>query len=102
MQLQPGVTVTVTVNRPITNRAAARTLARIFLKDPEVSRRRRHRPKQVETHMRGGRLWRHRKPGSVAVTPRVGDHCRLVCTVDVIRDLASVERFIEVQPAQSG
>ena len=99
MQLEPGNQVKVTLKRPVTNQAAVKTLGRVFLKDPQIGRSRRRRPKHFDENRRGGGMWRTIKPGSVAVPPRVGESCTLTCTVDVIRDLASVERFIDVQPA---
>ena len=97
MDIQPGARVKVTVKSPIKTTRAGKTLARIFMRDGEVRKKRLVRPKQVIQSTRAGRLWDHRPEGSNQLPPNVGDSANIIATVDVIRDLHSVEPFIEVK-----
>jgi hypothetical protein len=99
MDIAPGTKVTVKVTSTIKNAAAAKTLGRLFLKDPAIAARRRKTPKDVVLHQRGGRMWRQKAKGTVCRPPALGQSATLVATVDVIRDLASVSRFVDVSPA---
>ncbi len=102
MDIQPGTTVRIEIKRVPRTAAAVRTLTRICAKDPEVSRahriRKRKRP-SIRAKQRGGRIWQHRMRSRVPVTLDVGKAYTVRATLDVVRDLASVERFIDVQPA---
>ncbi len=97
MDIQPGQTVTITVTAKTIRPSAQKTLARLFLKDPAVSSQRLHDPKRVQEKRRGGRFWRHRPPGSAAVPPEHGESAKVTATLDVIRDIQSVERFVDVK-----
>lgn len=101
MDIQPGTTVRIEIKRVPRAEAAARTLTRICAKDPQVARahriRKRKRP-SVRGRQRGGRIWQHRMRSRVPVTLDVGKTYQVRATLDVVRDLASVERFVEVQP----
>ena len=96
MDIQPGSKVTVTVTKNIRARAARLTLARIFRMDPGEPKRRPDVKKNVTPTRRGGRIWNLTKKGSVLRVPEIGESCHLTCTLDVIRDLGSVDRFIDV------
>ena len=95
-ELKPGSKVKVTVTSGSCSESASKTLARLFLKDPTVGKSRRRKAKPVRPRIRAGRVWQGRPRGSVAARPRKGDSCELVCTLDVLRDLGSVDRYVEV------
>ncbi len=95
-EIEPGSKVKVTITSGSYSEAASKTLARLFLKDPRIGKTRRRGPKPVRGRIRAGRVWNGRPRGSVAAPPRKGDSCELVCTLDVVRDLGSVARYVEV------
>jgi hypothetical protein len=94
--IEPGSKVKVTITREPRSEAASKTLARLFLKDPEIAKTRRRGPKPVTGRIRAGRVWNARPRGSVAHPPRKGESCNLVCTLDVVRDLGSVEAYVDI------
>jgi hypothetical protein len=101
MEIVPGSQVNVEMIRVPTTRAAAKTLTRLFRKDPAAVRDARHqhakRPSWQEWR-RGNATWHHQMRTRPPVRLAVGRTCRLRATVDVIRDLRSVERFVKVTP----
>ncbi len=97
MDIQPGSRVTLTVTSFIRSDSARKTLARLFVKDPEVAKLRRRGPKPVTDTRRAGRIWKNRPSGSIHIAPQVGESAKLLATVDVIRDLQSVSRYVEVK-----
>jgi hypothetical protein len=103
LDLQPGGSFRVTVTKRPANEAAAKTLSRIFAKDPQnravAKHRRMLRRKATEFRRRGGRLWGVRPKAPRLVQPEAGAACTVFATCDVINDLNSVERFVEVAPA---
>lgn len=102
MDIQPGTTVRIEIRRVPRAAAAAKTLTRICAKDPQVARahriRKRKRP-SVRTKQRGGRFWNHRMRSKLPVKLDVGSTYTIRATLDVVRDLASVQRYVEIQPA---
>lgn len=101
--IKPGTKISLTVTKNPTNEAAAKTLSRLFAKDP-VNKRERVRRKKLlsdamEVHRRGGRPWEVRSKAPRLVQPKKGDACRISATTDVLKDLGSVTRFIAVKPA---
>lgn len=103
MDIKPGTTVTVTVKKTPNCEAAAKTLSRLFAKDPANRKPRLFRKKllaaAVTGHRRGGRTWYGHERAPRLFQPVSGDSCSLRATCDVIRDLGSVERFIAVNPS---
>jgi hypothetical protein len=95
-EVEAGSKVKVTVTSDKLSEGAAKTLARLFLKDPQIARTRRQEPKPIEPRTRAGRQWNVRPQGSVASRPRKGDSCELICTLDVVRDLESVKNYVEI------
>jgi hypothetical protein len=100
----PGATVSITVKKAPTSGAAAKTLSRIFAKDP-ANRRLRARRKDLRTDetffiRRGGRPWGVRPKAPRLVQPGAGDSCKVLATVDVLNDLGSVERVVDVRPSK--
>lgn len=102
MDLQPGKLVSVQIKSAPRSEAARKTLARLLRKDADVARRERARARKRpswQTKRRGGRLWHHQMRSQPLATVSVGATYRLFASVDVIRDLQSVSRFVEVKPA---
>ena len=95
-EIEPGKKVKVVVTSEPRSEGAAKTLARLFLKDPTIAKTRTRKPKPTVDRRRSGRIWSNPRRGTVAVRPRQGDSCELVCTLDMVRDLASVERYVEI------
>lgn len=98
---KPGSTVHVKVTADPTNEAAAKTLSRVFARDPAHRKTRVFRKKLRTLHMegrqRGGRIWMVRPKAPRLIQPRKGDACDLFVTSALIRDLNSVARFVQVQ-----
>ena len=102
IDVTPGEKVNITVTLSPTNQAAAKTLSRLFAKDPANGQARRRRKKLREYAMdprrRGGRIWMVRPQAPRLFQPAKGDACKVLATCAVIGDLRSVERFVEVKP----
>ena len=101
--IDPGSRVNVKIVSQPTNAAAVKTLQRVLNKD-EVARQENVRQEKVRkagfrTKQRGGRPWEVRLVKQHAVKGRIGESGTVTATVDVLRDLGSVQRFIEVTPA---
>lgn len=101
--IAPGDTVTVKIVKQPTNAAARKTLVRVLSKDAAVQRENDHQRKVRKTHakpkQRGGRTWISKTVKQRPVEGKVGEAGSIRATVDVIRDLGSVDRFIEVSKA---
>lgn len=97
MDIQPGSQVKITVKSTIHSAAAGKTLARLFMKDPQIQKVRLTRPKRVIESPRAGRIWRHRPKGTSQQQPEVGESAQVLATVDVIRDLKSVARYVDIK-----
>ena len=102
MDITPGTNVSVEITARPAKAAAIKTLYRVFRKDPVVARYHRtmkaNRP-SWQTRRRGGRMWHHQMKTRPHVKLELGAKYTVRATVDVIRDLASVERWIKVAPA---
>ncbi len=103
--IAPGTKITLKVVRQPTNAAASKTLARLLSKDAEViAENRRHakiRKKAQWMSTRGGRwrIWESRLAKQHPVTGQLGEQGTFVASYDVLKDLPSVARFVEVTPA---
>ena len=99
-EIQPGTKVQVKVVAHPSNISAKKTLVRILSKDDaheaENKRLARIRRKMYSPRRRGGRLYSGRMPKLRRVKGEVGESGSVLATMDVIRDLASVSRFVEV------
>ncbi len=102
--IRPGSQIRVKVTKRPTNVAANKTLARVLAKSPtaraEQNRLEKVRVKQYSPRMRGGRLYSGRMVKIPPVKGTLGDEGVIIATVDVIKDLKSVARFIEVSDAK--
>ena len=100
MDITPGSTVTVKVVNAPTNIAARKTLVRVLTKDPgaqaEEKKMRKTRDRHYDPRRRGGRLYGGQMRKITRVKGEKGETGTIRATADVIRDLQSVARFIEV------
>ncbi|MFH1747220.1 MAG: hypothetical protein ABIG44_09285 [Planctomycetota bacterium] len=101
MDLAPGNNITVEITATPSNAAACKTLARICCKDPQVATvkrwHQRRRP-SWQTWRRGGRQWHHQMKSRPPVKLEPGAKYTIFATVDVIRDLQSVQRWVKTSP----
>lgn len=102
MDIAIGSKISIEITKSPTNDAARKTLIRLCRKDPAVARH--HRKQQVkrpswETWRRGGKMWHHQMRTQPAVTVAPGQKFSLVASVDIVRDLASISRFVKVGKA---
>ena len=101
MDIKPGTTITVEITAAPRSEAAQKTLARVCRKDAQVAQRLRwqdrHRP-SWQTKRRGGRFWHYQMKSKSGVSLTAGQRYSVNATVDVIRDLESVERWVKVAP----
>ncbi|MEO0514788.1 MAG: hypothetical protein AAF086_05770 [Planctomycetota bacterium] len=101
-ELATGTKINLKIVKQPTNAAASKTLQRLLSKDPAViAENKRHakiRKKQETMSPRGGRwrVWESRLAKQHPVTGALGEEGTIVASYDVLKDLPSVERFIEV------
>ncbi|MFO0974113.1 MAG: hypothetical protein U1A27_11855 [Phycisphaerae bacterium] len=102
--IKPGSMVKLEVTRRPTSEAAAKTLSRLFKKDPVNQRadrlRTKLRTRQMQGRRRGGRIWWVRPFAPRLIQPQAGASCQIRATIDVLRDLGSVTRFVRVTSAK--
>ena len=103
--IQPGTTVDVKVVKQPTSAAASKTLTRLLSKDAgHAAEQKRHakvRKRAQWKSPRGGRwrVWESRLAKQRPVTGSSGESGQITASYDVLQDLRSVERFVEVSPA---
>jgi hypothetical protein len=105
MDISPGATVSVEIAEAPKSAAAQKTLVRVCSKDPQVARQHRTRKEKRPSRqdwIRGGRFWNHRMKSRPAVKLDPGMRYTVHATVDVIRDLQSIERYVKVSAAKTG
>jgi hypothetical protein len=97
LDLKPGQTVRVTISKNISRAAARKTLERMFMCDAAVSdpiavrsRNFKELPKR-----RGGCIWTKR-PNKVHANLERGASANVKLTPQFVRDLKSVESFVQV------
>jgi hypothetical protein len=100
MNIQPGQWVNVKVKTEPRTAAGRKTLIRLFRKDPQVKleHNRLARSRPTRWVQRGGRPWGNRPPILQVARTSPGSSYRIFASVDVVRDLRSVESDIEVTP----
>lgn len=102
MDIAPGSRVAIEIVAPPRNAAVYKTLVRLCSKDPGVVRinrwRHEHRPSQ-QRWRRGGKMWHHQMRSKPAVRIAPGARYTVLASVDVLRDLASVQRHVRLTPA---
>ncbi len=101
--IKPGSKVTLTVVKTPSNAGARKTLERLLCKDEARKLDDRRLAKIRKTHYsprrRGGRLYSGRVPKQHLAHGHVGESGTITATNDVLRDLPSVERFLEIKEA---
>jgi hypothetical protein len=97
IDLKPGTTVRVTINKNINRESARKTLERLFMKDKAVAGpiEKRSRNFIPIPGRRGGRIWTKR-PNKVHPTLARGAAANVRVTPQAVKDLRSVEDFIQV------
>jgi hypothetical protein len=100
LDLKPGKTVRVTVNKHINRDAAKKTLERLFMKDKAVAGplEKRSRNFKELPKRRGGQIWTKR-PNKLHPDLKQGASAMILTTPQAIRDLNSVASFVEVKNA---
>jgi hypothetical protein len=98
IDLKPGQTFRVTISRNINRAAARKTIERLFMKDktlvaPLKARSRNFIPLPKR---RGGQIWTKR-PNKIHLDLAKGDVATLKATPQSIKDLASVNDFVEIK-----
>jgi len=101
LDVVPGTLVTVKVTKSPRRAAAVKTLERLFRKDGAVRKEiaRLQESRHTRFHRRGGRLWGDRPPQLKPFKIVPGAACRIVASLDVLKDLASLGDVVEVAPA---
>lgn len=99
MNITLGKQITIEVTAVPANAPAQKTLMRLLRKDPARVRAQRvqktKRPSQ-EFWRRGNKMWHHQMESKPPFTLKTGITGALRATVDVVRDLKSVEQYIKV------
>jgi hypothetical protein len=99
IEAKPGQNLRVTVKKSITRAAARKTIERLFMKDNTVAG-----PLEARTanfiplpKRRGGTIWTKRV-NKVHPKLETGTVATVKATAQSLRDLASVESFVDVVP----
>jgi hypothetical protein len=97
IDLKPGQTVRVTINKNISRAAARKTLERLFMTDKSVSKPLEQRSRNfVEIpKRRGGVIWTKR-PNKLHPKLERGAAATIRVTPQAVKDLKSVEDFIDI------
>lgn len=101
-QILPGQWINVKITslpRAAKNR---KTMIRLFEKDEKIrtDRKRLKKSRPVTDHIRGGRPWEGRPRRLDVVNMEPGSTYKLFASIDVLRDLQSVEKFVAIKPAK--
>lgn len=101
--IAPGSKVTVKVVKKPTNAAAVKTIVRVLSKSSRVKaeneRLRKARKTYFRQAARGGRFWDINVVKQHPVQALPGETETITATSDVLKDLRSVSRFIDVAQA---
>lgn len=99
IDIKPGQTVRVTISKSINREGARKTIERLFLKDKAVAAPLDARSKNfIELpKRRGGCIWTKR-PNKIHPGLTRGTAATITATPQAIRDLNSVEAFVQVAP----
>ncbi|MBP7933671.1 MAG: hypothetical protein KA354_03380 [Phycisphaerae bacterium] len=101
IDIRPGQWINVTVTRQPRAAGAMKTLARLLQMDKvarkKAARARKARP--VGEHRRGGRMWKDRPSRVPAVSTDPGATYRIFASLDVLKDLTSIKKYVQIAPA---
>ena len=100
IDVKPGQQVRVTISKNINRASAKKTLERLFMLDKAVAKpiERRSRNFKELPKRRGGVIWTKR-PNKVHPSLDRGAAATIKATPQLIRDLNSVESFVDVTPS---
>jgi len=102
-KIAPGSKVQVKVTKKPTSASAAKTIVRLLSKDRTVKahneRLRKARKEHFSQNRRGGRFWDVNVVKQHPVDGSIGESGTITATIDVLRDLKSVSKFVEVTKA---
>jgi hypothetical protein len=100
IQATPGQTVRVTISKHVRRDAARKTLERLFMQDRAVARPLEVRSKNFKElpKRRGGQIWTKR-PNKIHPILSQGAAATILATPQSIKDLGSVEDFVQVTSA---
>ena len=98
IEAKPGQTIRVTISKNINRESARKTIERLFMLDKSVSKpiARRSRNFKELPKRRGGVIWTKR-PNKVHPDLKAGATATIKATPQLLRDLSSVETFVQVQ-----
>ena len=104
LNIKPGSQVRVEIVKLPSNAAARKTLVRLLAKDDKTAAEQKKNKifhaRSLRVKGRGGRPWEHHTKMRRPVTGVVGEAGTFKATLDVIRDLGSVSRFVKVSAAK--
>ena len=95
--VKPGQSIRVTISKSITRAAARKTIERLFNKDKALTAPLEARAKNFKElpKRRGGQIWTKR-PNKLHLPLKKGDAADVKTTLQSLKDLASVEEFVQV------
>jgi hypothetical protein len=98
IELKPGGTVRVTINKRVNRAAARKTLERLFMSDKTIAAPLEARSANFKElpKRRGGVIWTKR-PNKLHPELEKGASATIKATPQHIRDLQSVEDFVDVK-----
>lgn len=101
--IQPGSQIKITVTRRPTSAASTKTVVRLLSKDQKIkqenARLKVTRINHYRQTRRGGRFWDVNVVKQHPVQGLPGESGVITATLDVLTDLKSVQKFVEVAPA---
>mgnify|MGYP000231384696 CR=1 FL=1 len=97
IEAKPGQKIRVKISKTIDRASARKTIERLFLKDKAVAAPLAARSKNFKEQpkRRGGRIWTKR-PNKIHPKLAKGDGATILATAQALRDLNSVDAFVEV------
>ena len=100
LEFKPGTEIRVTISKSIKRASALKTLERLFMLDKTVSKHMEARSRNFIPlpKRRGGQIWTKR-PNKLHPDLAKGAAATFKATPQLIRDLGSVETFIQVHSA---
>lgn len=101
--LKPGQNVICTVNAVPRATGKISTIERLMRRDPDnrraLGRAQTKRRQRITIYNRGNRQWVSRETAAKVVRVTKGAEWKMIYTLDVAPDIASVNNFIEIRPA---
>ena len=98
IEAKSGQTLRITINKHINRASARKTIERLFMLDKSISKpiARRSRNFKELPKRRGGQIWTKR-PNKIHPELTKGAAATIKATPQLLRDLTSVEGFVEVK-----